>query len=316
MNIVFTDCHTMNPGDLDWTSFDGLGQCIYYPYTSQEDLKERVEFADVIVANKTVLSADLIRSCQSLKLICVSATGFNNVDVQAASDRGIPVCNAADYSSHSVAQHVFASVLKVYNNIAYYSKGVHDGRWQSSRDFSYYDEPIEELYGKKLGIIGYGNIGQRVADIGRAFGMEILVQKHPSKELKLKDVRLLDSEQFLAESDIVSVHVPLRKETNAMINRSFLKAMKGSAILVNTARGPILDEHALKEALENQWIRAACIDVLTVEPPEDSVLFGVDRCIITPHQAWASKQARIRLMGIVASNIKAFQAGGLQNQVN
>lgn len=316
MKIVFTDSHTMNPGDLSWSVFDGLGDIEIFPFTSQEDLYARVVNADIIVSNKTILSGDIIKRCENVQLICVSATGFNNIDVDVARELNIPVCNAADYSSHSVAQHVFASVLKVYNNIAYYSDSVHDGRWQKSRDFTFYDEPIEELFGKNLGIIGYGNIGKRVAEIGVAFGMNLKVLRHPKRDTKIDRGDVLDLQEFLSESDVVSIHIPLRNETESMVNRDFLQAMKKSAILVNTARGPIVDELALKNALTEGWIRAACIDVLPVEPPVESHLIGLDNCIITPHQAWASRQSRIRLMEIVADNISAFKKGELRNKVN
>ena len=317
LKIVLTDAYTMNPGDLPWDKIHKLGNVVIYAHSPEVELLDRVKSAEVIVANKTKITGAIINNCPNLKLICVSATGYNNVDIEAATASGIIVCNAADYSSTSVAQHVFASILAVYNKINQYSDSVHNGRWQSSRDFTYYDEPIEELEGKTLGVIGYGNIGKQVIKVAQGFGMEIAIMAHPTKTLSPeKGIHVWSKEEFLKKCDIISIHVPLNKATKGLVNIEFLTKMKSSSILVNTARGPIIVEQDLADCLRNKVIRAACIDVLHTEPPENSPLIGIPNCVITPHQAWASKQSRERLMGIVIANIESYKLGLVQNQVN
>lgn len=317
MKIVITDGYAVNPGDLSWSEIEKFGELQVFEHTKPEDVFARVRDADIVITNKTVLTRDIISTCENLKLICVSATGYNNVDIDAATSRGIPVCNAANYSSKSVAQHVLAVVLHMYNRIGYYSESVRAGRWKNSRDFTYFDHSIEEISGKSLGIIGFGAIGQEVASVFSALGANILVQEHPSKEITIPaGYNLLPRQELLNQSDIISLHIPLRETTKKMVDSTFLSAMKPSSILINTARGPIIDEDALYSALRSEQILAAGIDVMNQEPPENNKLFHLNNCIITPHQAWTSIQARRRLLEIVKLNIDGFLDGKIVNQVN
>lgn len=317
MKIVVTDGHAVNPGDLSWYEIERCGDLEVYEHTKPADTFERVGNADIIIANKTILNAELIESCPKLKLICVSATGYNNVDIEAATRRNIPVCNAANYSSKSVAQHVLAMVLHVYNRVSYYALSVREGRWSRSRDFTYFDHSIEELSEKSIGIIGYGAIGQEVAKTFSAFGSTILIQNHPTKKLSLpSNYKLVSKEEIINSADIISLHIPLKEGTKGLVDSNFLTNMKKSAILVNTARGPIVDEKALIKALQTNEILAACIDVMVQEPPEDSPLFKLENCIVTPHQAWTSIQARKQLLKITKANIEGFKNNRIQNQVN
>ena len=306
----------MNPGDLDWEGFDQLGEIVNYEHTTDDELLERVQSADIIVTNKTIIHKELIEQCHNLKLICVSATGFNNVDVDYAASKGIPVCNASDYSNTSVAQHVISVLLNVYNKTMYYAESVQKGRWENSRDFTYYDEPIEELNGKNFGIIGFGSIGQAVAKVAEAFGANIKIMAHPTKNIVHEVYEVLSQEAFLENCDVISIHVPLTNSTSKMVNSAFLNSMKSSAVLINTARGGVVDEDAMFKVLKDKGIRAACLDVLTQEPPKKSPLFTLENCYVTPHQAWASKQSRERLMKIVMDNISNFRSGKIINKVN
>lgn len=318
MKIVFTDCKTMNPGDICWDDFFDPSEIVLYDHTSPEQLLDRVSEAEIIVANKTILGKELISSCKKLKCICVSATGYNNVDTEYAASLNIPVLNAANYSDASVAQHVLAMLLNVYNKTSYYNETVHIGRWINSRDFTYYDEPIEEISSKTIGFIGFGNLGRATAKLFLAFGAQIKVLEYPHRKLELDDDRfeVLNEEDFFKTCDVITIHTPLNENTQGMVDQHFLSKMKSNAILINTSRGGVVHEQALAEALKSKVIKAACLDVLTTEPPKDSPLFGIRNCFITPHQAWASKQARMRLMRIVSDNIKAFKRGELKNQVN
>lgn len=317
MKIVVTDGYAVNPGDLSWDEVALCGDLEVYEHTKPEDTFERVIDADIVIVNKTILSAEIILSCSKLKLICVSATGYNNVDIEAAKKRNISVCNAANYSTKSVAQHVLAMILHVYNRVSYYARSVHEGRWSRSRDFTYFDHSIEELSEKTIGIIGFGAIGQEVAKTFSAFGSTILIQNHPTKKLSISsNYKLVSKEEIISSCDIISLHIPLKEGTEGLVDSDFLKNMKKSAILVNTARGPVVDENALIKALQTNQILAACIDVMSQEPPEDSPLFRLENCIVTPHQAWTSIQARKQLLKITKSNIEGFKKNNIQNQVN
>lgn len=308
----------MNPGDIDWSAYFDVNSIQLYEHTSAEELIGRVKNAEIIVVNKTVVSREVIDACSDLKCICVSATGVNNVDIVYAAERGVSVCNAANYSNSSVAQHVLAMVLHCTNNVAYYNETVHKGRWQANRDFTYYDNSIEELSSLTIGFIGYGSLGQATAKLFKAFGCKIIIKEYPHRALKIDDplVEVVNEESFFKRSDVISIHTPLTVETKEMVNEAFLQKMKPSSIIINTSRGGVIREDHLAKALKKRWIKAACIDVLQQEPPENSPLIGMKNCIITPHQAWASKQARMRLMRIVSDNIKAFKNGGIQNKVN
>jgi glycerate dehydrogenase len=318
MKIVFTDYKTMNPGDIEWEKYFDMQDVTLYEHTSQEELVERVKDAEIIVSNKTIINKETINACSQLKCVCISATGFNNVDSSYAASRGIPVLNAANYSDASVAQHVLAMVLNVLNKIAYYSNTVHKGRWEINRDFTYYDEPIEELSSKTVGFIGFGSLGKATAKLFKSFGSKIVVKEYPHRVLKIDDesISVVDEKTFFEQCDIISIHTPLNENTKDMVNEDFLNRIKQSAILVNTSRGGVINEVHLAKALKNRKLRAACLDVLSSEPPVDNPLVGIDNCYITPHQAWASKQARMRLMHIVSDNIEAFKKGKEHNRVN
>ncbi len=308
----------MNPGDINWEDYFELNEIVLHEHTNLEQLEKRVVDAEIIVANKTVISSETMDKCKKLKCICVSATGYNNIDVKHASKKNIPVLNAANYSDTSVAQHVLAMVLSALNKVSYYSNTVHKGRWGSNRDFTYYDGPIEELSSMNVGFVGYGSLGQAAAKLFKAFGSRILVKQYPHRELTIEEegISVVDDKTFFEQADIISIHTPLTDHTMDMVNAGFLNKMKSSAILVNTSRGGVVNEYDLAQALRNQRIKAACLDVLSAEPPSDNPLVGLNNCIITPHQAWASKQARMRLMRIVSENIAAFKKGEFRNKVN
>lgn len=308
----------MNPGDIEWGQYFNVEEIILHEHTKEEELIDRVKNAIIIVANKTVINKETIDACSNLKCICISATGYNNVDTSYAAEKGIPVLNAANYSDSSVSQHVLSMVLNVLNNTSYYTKTVHEGRWNTNRDFTYYDEPIEELGSMTVGFIGYGSLGRATSHLFKAFGSKILVRKYPHRNLVIEDanVEVVDDKIFFKECDIISIHTPLNNNTQEMVDTHFIDKMKPSAILVNTSRGGVINEDHLAEALKKKKIRAACLDVLSKEPPTNNPLIGLENCFITPHQAWASKQARMRLMRIVSDNIAAFRNGVEVNRVN
>ena len=308
----------MNPGDIQWEDYFEMEGLSLYEHTTEDELLSRVSEADIVVTNKTEIRKAVIDACVNLKCICVSATGFNNVDVDYAAEKGIPVLNAANYSDSSVAQHCLAMVLNVLNRVSYYNDTVHKGRWTQNRDFTYYDEPIEELSAMTVGFIGFGSLGKATASLFSAFGSRVVVKEYPHRTLELHDenIELLAEASFFQECDIISIHVPLTKATKHMVDTHFLAKMKSNAILVNTSRGDVINEDELALALKDGFIRAACLDVLSKEPPAHNPLIGVRNCYITPHQAWASKQARMRLMQIVSDNIQQFKIGNLRNKVN
>ena len=318
MKVVFTDFKTMNPGDIKWEDYFEMEGLVLYEHTTADELLSRVGDADIIVTNKTEIRKNIIDACENLKCICVSATGFNNVDVGYAAEKGIPVLNASNYSDTSVAQHCLAMVLHVLNKVSYYNETVHKGRWDQSRDFTYFDEPIDELSVMTVGFIGFGSLGTATASLFKAFGSRIVVKEYPHRTLELEDknIELLAEADFFQACDIISIHVPLTDSTRHMVNTHFLAKMKSNAILVNTSRGDVINENDLALALKDGFIRAACLDVLSQEPPVHNPLIGARNCYITPHQAWASKQARMRLMRIVSENIQQFKLGNLRNKVN
>jgi glycerate dehydrogenase len=316
MKIVVLDGHTSNPGDLSWDSLEALGDLTVYPRTSDDELIERAKDADVLVVNKRTIMKDDFVQLKKVKCICTLATGYNNIDIKTAQQKGVTVCNAVGYSSPSVAQHVFAMILHHYNNLDLYFNDVRNGKWAASSDFTFYAYPFAELAGKNIGIYGYGKIGQAVGEIAKSLGMSILVIKRGEEKDIHEDVHYVDENDFLSQSDIVTLHAPLSEYNTNYMNSERLSKMKISAILVNTGRGGLIDEPALYHALENDSIAAAYLDVLTVEPPpHDHILQKAPRCFITPHIAWATGSSRKRLIQIVADNIQAFQAGRPQNVV-
>ena len=316
MNIVFLDSYTLNPGDLDWSPLQQLGQVHFYERTRPQEVVSRAKDATIVILNKTPMTKEILEQLNHLQCICVAATGYNTIDIEAAKARNLVVCNAVGYSSPSVAQHVFALLLEITNRVGLHSLGVAKDKWAKAKDWSYWDCPIKELAGQVMGIYGLGKIGQKVAQLALAFEMEVItVHKYPKRDA-MPGVQFVDQAVFFSRSDIISLHVPLTQSTKHLINSSTIASMKPSTILINTGRGDLVDEQALREALLNGSLAAAGLDVLSEEPPAaDHPLIGLENCIITPHQAWASKASRQRLLDTVIKNIQAFQAGRPINRV-
>ncbi len=312
MKIVVLDGYTENPGDLSWSGLEKLGELMVYDYTPPELIGERMAEAEAVYTNKTPLSREAIQKAPKLRFIGVLATGYNVVDISAAKERGIPVCNIPTYGTTAVAQYVFALLLEVCHHVGHHNGEVQKGRWSDSRDFCFWDYPLMELSGKTMGIVGYGRIGKATADIARAFGMRVLAY-----DAFVKSPEIVPLAQLLEESDVISLHCPLFPETKGMINRETIAAMKDGVILINTSRGPLVNEPDLREALLSGKVAAAAVDVVSTEPiARDNPLLGLDHCIITPHIAWAPKESRQRLMDIAVDNLRAFLAGKQQNVVN
>lgn len=310
MNIVVLDGAVVNPGDLSWGQISEHGSLKVYDHTSDDELIARAKEAEILLTNKRVINRSTMKQLPKLKLICLLATGYNNVDVAAAKELGITVCNAVGYGSMAVAQHVFALILSATNFVVDHSTGVHKGTWTEKNVWSYWKSPLIELADKKIGIYGFGKIGNKVADIAMSFGMKVLsTHKHPTRDAR-QGVRFVDINTLCKESDFITLHAPLTSSNQGLINKELLSFMKPSAFLVNTGRGGLVNESDLKTALENNVIRGAGIDVLSSEPPPSShPLIGVKNCIITPHNAWAAKNARQRLIEIVGENIASFLKG-------
>ncbi len=315
-NIVVLDGFTTNPGDLSWDGLRGLGDLAVYDRTPREKVIERSKEATFLLVNKVNLDAEILAGLPALKCICVLATGYNNIDVVTAKQRGIVVCNARGYSSASVAQHVFAMILAMVNRVAEHDASVRRGEWPERQDFSYTLGPVMELSGKTLGIYGLGQIGGQVAMIGRAFGMNIIAHhKHPERDAR-EGVRFVDLDTLFRDSDFLTLHAPLTAENQGLINTNRLSQMKRSAYLVNTSRGGLINEADLRQALLSGQIAGAALDVLSKEPPApDHPLLGLKNCLITPHNAWASKEARGRLLEETIKNVGAFLAGKPRNEV-
>ncbi|WP_372950106.1 D-2-hydroxyacid dehydrogenase [Mariniphaga sp.] len=316
MKIVILDGYTLNPGDLSWDEIKELGECTIYDRTPPEKTVERAKGAEAVFTNKVVFNREVISKLPGLKFIGVLATGYNVVDLEAATRAGIVVTNIPAYSTASVAQMVFSHILHIVQNISKHAESVKNGEWANSIDFSYHLTPQTELAGKTLGIIGFGQIGQAVARIGLAFGMNIIFHNRSQKETNL-NARQVDLDTLLTESDFISINCPLTDENAGFINKSAIDKMKTSAILINTGRGPLINENDLAEALNNGRIAGAGLDVLSTEPPApDNPLLLAKNCYITPHIAWATTEARERLMEIATENLKTFLKGKPQNKVN
>jgi glycerate dehydrogenase len=306
MNIVVLDGYTANPGDLSWDEFHQLGDCTVHDRTPEAQVVERARDAEVVLTNKSILSRVAITALLRLRYIGVLATGYNVVDTVAAREHGIPVCNVPEYSTPDVAQVVFALLLELTHHVGHHAQAVRDGRWTVSKDFCFWDFPLVELKGLTLGIVGHGRIGKAVAEIARAFGMRVLTCGRGG-----------DLDTLLRESDVVTLHCPLTPETKQFINAARLAQMKPSAFLINTSRGGVINEADLADALNNGRLAGAGLDVLSTEPPAaDNPLLRAKNCIITPHIAWAARNARIRLLQIAAANIRAWLDGRPQNVVN
>ncbi len=314
MNIVVLDGYTLNPGDISWDPLRRLGHLTVYDRTPADEVAERAREADIVLVNKQLLAEDVIAKLPRLRMIGVTATGYNNVDTEAAGKRGIVVSNVRGYSTLSVAQHTFALLLALVNRVEMHSGLVAEGEWTRSPDWSFRRSPLVELSGKTLGLIGYGDIGKQVARIGTAFGMDVIVHRRNRGEGDGEARRTLD--ELFRGSDVVSLHCPLTNETKEIVNAASLSLMKSSAFLVNTGRGALIDEAALAGALNREEIAGAGLDVLSEEPPRaDHQLLHARNCVITPHIAWASLEARKRLLDLVALNISAFMSGKPVNLV-
>lgn len=318
MKIVVLDGHTLNPGDLSWDGMKALGETVIHDHTSVEDIIKRSVETDILFTNKTPLSKETLASLPRLKYIGVLATGYNVVDIECAKARGIAVCNIPTYGTASVAQAVFALLLELCHHVQAHNDAVKNGEWSQSKHFCFWNFPLVELSGKSIGIVGFGRIGQRVADIAQAFGMSVLAfDSHKSDQSTRKNFRWAELDELLKESDVVSLHCPLSQNNTGMINRRTLALMKKSAFLVNTSRGPLIQDAELAEALNTQVIAGAALDVLSVEPPPMSnPLISAKNCIITPHISWATLEARSRLMNVALENLKAWLAGTPANVVN
>ena len=315
MKIVVLDGYCLNPGDLDWSGFEPIGSITVYDRTPATLTVERSKDADVLLTNKTVLNAENMSQMPNLKYVGVLATGYNVVDLEYAAGRGITVTNIPAYSTASVAQMVFAHILNIANSVEHHSQLVRGGAWSSSIDFCFWDRPQIELAGKTIGLVGLGNTGMATARIALAFGMKVIAVT--SKKSLPEGIKSVSYSDLWQQSDIVSLHCPLSADTRNLVNASTIAQMKPSAILINTGRGPLIDEQALADALNSGRIAAAAVDVLSTEPPAaDNPLLTARNCYITPHIAWATREARQRLMDIAVGNLKAFAEGKPVNVVN
>ncbi|MEZ4990624.1 MAG: D-2-hydroxyacid dehydrogenase [Saprospiraceae bacterium] len=314
--IVVLDGYTLNPGDLSWDKLRSLGNTTIYDRSRPEEVVDRAKDAQIVIANKQKLSRETLAALPHLRCISVTATGYNNVDIEAAKERGIRVCNVTGYGTTAVAQHVFAMILNFLNQVAAHHQDVLAGGWSEKEDFAYTLSPITELEGKTLGIYGFGRIGQQVGHLGQAFGMEVIAtHKHPQRDAK-PWVRFVDLDELFRQSDFLSLHAPLTSENEGIVNKEHLAQMKPTAYIINTGRGGLINEPDLKAALESDQLAGAGLDVLSQEPPpRDHLLFGVKNCVITPHNAWASREARERLMEQTVENVAAFMKGQAVNVV-
>ena len=313
MKIVALDGYAANPGDLSWDELKALGECVIYDRTAPEEVLERAADAEVVLTNKVVITAEMMAALPQLKYIGVMATGYNIVDIDAARERGIIVTNIPSYSTDSVAQMVFAHILNIAQQVQHHSEAVHQGRWTSSKDFCFWDTPLIELRGKKIGIVGLGHTGYTTARIAIGFGMEVYAYTSKSSFQLPPEIKKMELDQLFSECDIISLHCLLTDKTRELVNAARLKLMKPTAILINTGRGQLVNEQDLADALNNGQIYAAGLDVLSQEPPKaDNPLLTARNCYITPHIAWASAAARERLMGILLDNLKGYRRQGYQ----
>lgn len=318
VKIVVLDGYTLNPGDISWEGFRQIGEMEFYDRTETDQILERSEGAEVLLTNKTTLDRRTLEQLPGLKYIGVLATGVNVIDTEAARELGIDVTNTPNYGTNSVAQMTTALLMELCLHVRDHHDAVLAGKWADSGDFCFWEHPLVELAGKKMGIIGFGNIGQKVADISSSLGMEILTYSTPrTDQSHRKNFRWVELSELFEYSDVVSIHCPLTPETEGLVNKETLSRMKKTAFLLNTARGQIIVEEDLASALNNDVIAGAGLDVLSEEPPpSDNPLLKAKNCIITPHIAWATKEARTRLMDIAVENLRAYLSGNPQNVVN
>ena len=314
MKITILDGHALNPGDLSWNQIKQFGDLTYYDRTENEELTiQRIGESEIVLLNKVPITRNVLEHCPNIKLICVLATGYNVVDCQAAAERGIPVCNVPGYGTDAVAQFTFALLLELCHRVGLHSDSVHNGEWSACPDFCYWKTPQMELAGKTMGIIGYGAIGQAVGKIATALGMNILAYSRTQRP----GHSYVDLDTLLAESDVISLHCPLFPENTGLINQETIAKMKDGAILLNTARGGLINEQAVSDALCSGKLRGFAGDVVTTEPiPANSPLLGAPNCILTPHMAWAPIESRQRILDATEENIRAFLSNKPTNVVN
>lgn len=320
MKIVNLDGYTTNPGDLSWDFLKKYSDDItVYERTAPEEVINRAKGAEILIINKTVLDSNVLKALSpELKYIGLQSTGYNVVDLETATQLGITVCNIPSYSTNAVAQQVFAFILHFANKVDMHSQSVHNGEWCSCPDFCYTLSPLNELDGKTIGIIGFGSIGSRVAQIAETFGMKVLVNSRSQKDLKsFKTAKQVEIDELLSSSDYITCHCPLTPSTENLINENTLSKMKNTAVFINTSRGPVVDENALANALNSGKITGAALDVLRIEPADaKNPLLSAKNCVITPHIAWAAKETRARLLSILDKNIECYLSGNTQNKVN
>lgn len=320
MKIVVLDGYTLNPGDLDWKGLEALGELTVYPripYDTQSVIAH-IGDAEAVFTNKVPLTKEVLDACPQIRFIGVLATGYNVVDVAAAKEKGIPVCNVPTYGSASVGQFAIALLLEICHHIGHHSGEVAKGRWSQNQDWCFWDYPLIELSGLTMGIIGYGRIGQSTGKIAQALGMKLLVvDSHKNEALESETCKYVELDELLAKSDVISLHCPLFPSTQGIINKENIAKMKDGVIILNNARGPLIVEEDLCEALKSGKVAAAGLDVVSTEPiKEDNCLLTAPNCIITPHISWASKEARSRLMDIAVNNLAEYVKGNLVNVVN
>lgn len=318
MKIVILDGQALNPGDLSWEHVTQMGETVIYNQTvTPEQAIERIADAEIVITNKTVITEAIIDACPNIKLICISATGYNNVDGAAARKRNIPVCNVPGYGTTAVAQFTIALLLELCHRIGYHSDLVHEGEWEKCPNFCFWRTPQTELTGKTFGIIGYGSIGRAVAPIAAALGMKVLATSRSRREDPTGIAEIVDLDTLLERSDVISLHCPLFPETEGIICAETIKKMKDGVMILNTARGPLIDENALADALRSGKAKGAAVDVVSREPIlGTNPLLTAPNCIITPHMAWTQTEARQRVIDITADNIRAFLDGKSLNVVN
>jgi len=318
LKIVVLDGYTLNPGDLDWKTLAAMGELSVHDRTEESLTAARIGDAEIVLTNKAPLSAETIRGCPKLRYIGVLATGYNIVDVAAAKSAGIVVTNIPTYGTDAVAQFAIALLLEVCHHVGHHAQSVRDGEWSRSPDWCYWHHPLIELAGKTMGVIGFGRIGQRTGGIARALGMRVLAyDEYPNPALEKEGFSYASLDRVLSESDVLSLHCPLTDKTRGMINRDSLSRMRDGAILINTSRGPLVDEAALAEALDAGKLRGAAVDVVSAEPIRpDNPLLRARNMLITPHIAWAPLESRVRLMDVAVENLRAFLAGSPRNTVS
>ena len=317
MKIVILDGYTENPGDLSWSGLEALGELTVYDRTPPEQVADRIGDAEIVILNKTPLPREMLDRCPNVRYIGVLATGYNIVDVQAAKERGIPVCNIPTYGTDAVGQFAIAMLLEICHHVAHHDAAVHEGRWESCPDWCFWDYPLIELAGKTMGIIGFGRIGRTTGRIARALGMQVVACDSIETDEGREIGRYLPLEELFACSDVIALHCPLFPESQGIINRGTIAKMKDGVILLNNSRGPLIVEQDLADALNSGKVYAAGLDVVSTEPIRgDNPLLKAKNCLITPHISWAPKESRQRLMGIAVESLRAFLDGNPINVVN